>query len=177
VPLPKYLGTPEPLCVTTTAVRTVALPLCLLTCTFALRKHSAAFEMVEPVRTRQRVREHRLVAPCPVLEEDHKRASSSTSVCGRADKGKGRPGAAQGHPVDRGRAPTVPAGPAKVRQGRLAQHLAQLCHLAHAHPGARRPPPAIARHLYQVCFYLKNVVKAGCSPTPLTSTLAGRASI
>jgi len=29
VPLPKYLGTPEPLCVTTTAVRTVALALCL----------------------------------------------------------------------------------------------------------------------------------------------------
>ena len=51
---------------------------------------------------------------------------------GRAD---GRPGAPQGHPVDRGGAPTVPAGPRQIRQGRLALHLAQLRHQPHAHAG------------------------------------------
>ncbi|BAS88668.1 Os04g0341900 [Oryza sativa Japonica Group] len=61
---------------------------------------------------------------------------------------QGGAGEAQGHPMDGGRAQAVLAGAGQVRQGRLAQHLAQLRHLADADAGGE--PRAEVLHTPQL---------------------------
>lgn len=123
IPLPKYLASAEPV-IPSNGVST-------LNRAFPAGQKSAmplAFCNIFCVKLWARQR---------AIQQTLKAFMSATDVraCAPAEASKERAGEEEGHSLDRGGAQVVLAGPLQVWQGRLAQHISELCGFQDSHTG------------------------------------------